>query len=104
MSTAPRRKVGPGRVARWFVFKPKIPILVNLGGFCNGKTWYIFRPIGLFYGRWKYFMAIWYILWYFVQRKIWQPCLFVILAVQRFERDPFKDFKNDLTLGGQFFA
>jgi hypothetical protein len=30
------------RVARWFVFKPKIPILVNFGGSCNGKSWYIF--------------------------------------------------------------
>jgi type II secretory pathway component GspD/PulD (secretin) len=25
------------RVARWFVFKPKIPLWVNFGGFCNGK-------------------------------------------------------------------
>jgi hypothetical protein len=31
----------PGRVARWFVFKPKIPIWVNFGGPCNGKCWYI---------------------------------------------------------------
>jgi hypothetical protein len=30
-----------GRVARWFVFQPKIPILVKFGGFCNGKYWYI---------------------------------------------------------------
>jgi hypothetical protein len=29
------------RVARWFVFKPKIPIWVNFGGFCYGKSWYI---------------------------------------------------------------
>jgi hypothetical protein len=30
-----------GRVARWFVFKPKIPIWVNFGGSWNGKSWYI---------------------------------------------------------------
>jgi hypothetical protein len=29
------------RVARWFVFKPKIPIWVNFGGFCHGKSWSI---------------------------------------------------------------
>jgi hypothetical protein len=29
------------RVARWFVFKPKIPIWVNFGGPLNGKCWYI---------------------------------------------------------------
>jgi hypothetical protein len=27
------------RVARWFVFKPKIPIWVNFEGSCNGKSW-----------------------------------------------------------------
>jgi hypothetical protein len=25
------------RVARWFVFKPKIPIWVNIEGSCNGR-------------------------------------------------------------------
>jgi hypothetical protein len=29
------------RVARWFVFKPKIPIWVNFGGPLNGKCWHI---------------------------------------------------------------
>jgi hypothetical protein len=28
-------------VARWFVFKPKIPFWVNFGGSCYGKSWYI---------------------------------------------------------------
>jgi hypothetical protein len=50
------------RVARWFVFKPKIPIWVNFGGSCNGKSWYILCPYGLFYCYWKYFMVIWYVL------------------------------------------
>jgi hypothetical protein len=25
------------RVARWYIFKPKIPIWVNFGEFCNGR-------------------------------------------------------------------
>jgi hypothetical protein len=29
------------RVARWFVFKPKIPIWLNFGGSCYGKSRYI---------------------------------------------------------------
>jgi hypothetical protein len=33
------------RVARWFVFKPKIPIWVNFGGSWNGKSWYIYMTI-----------------------------------------------------------
>jgi hypothetical protein len=54
------------RVARWFVFKPKIPIWVNFGGSCYEKSWFILWPFGLFYGHWKYFMAIWYIFGYLV--------------------------------------
>jgi hypothetical protein len=46
------------RVARWFVFKPKIPLWVNFEGSCNGKSGYILRPFDLFYGNWKYFMAV----------------------------------------------
>jgi hypothetical protein len=38
------------RVARWFVFKPKFQILVNFGGYCNGRCWYIFWIFGPFYG------------------------------------------------------
>jgi hypothetical protein len=60
ISNCPRR-----RVARWFVFKPKIPIWVNFGGSCNGKSWFILWPFGLFNGYRKYCMAIWYILWSF---------------------------------------
>jgi hypothetical protein len=72
-----------GRDARWFVFKPKIPFWVKFLGSCNGKCWYILCPLRLFYGHWKYVMAIWCILWsfgifspfwFFVPRKIWQPC------------------------------
>jgi hypothetical protein len=37
-------------VARWFVFKPKIPILVKFGGPWDRKCCYILRPFGIFYG------------------------------------------------------
>jgi hypothetical protein len=46
------------RVARWFVFKAKIPILVNFGGPWNGK-------FCLFYDHLEHFTAIWYNLWPF---------------------------------------
>jgi hypothetical protein len=36
------------RVARWFVFKPKIPKWLNFGGTCNGKYWYILWSFGIF--------------------------------------------------------
>jgi hypothetical protein len=67
----------PTRVARWFIFIPKMPIMVYLG-----------RPV-----EWKslvFFMTIWYLFWYFYCHlsflwpfwyifpisvcKIWQPC------------------------------
>jgi hypothetical protein len=35
------------RVARWYVFKPKIKIWVNFGGPRNEKSWYILWPFGL---------------------------------------------------------
>jgi hypothetical protein len=46
------------RVARWYIFKPKIPIWIDFGGSCNGRCWYILSPL-------VYFTAIWYILWSF---------------------------------------
>jgi hypothetical protein len=44
------------RVARWFIFKPKIPIWVNLLGPWNGECWHVF-------GYLENFTAIWNILW-----------------------------------------
>jgi hypothetical protein len=70
------------RVARWFLFKPKLPIWVNFGGPQIGKCWYILWPFGIYYWHLGCFMTIWYILcsfgtffrsWYHVPRKIWQP-------------------------------
>jgi hypothetical protein len=46
-------------VARWYIFKPKIPIWVNLGGPWNGKGWYIVRIFGICYGHLVHVMAIW---------------------------------------------
>jgi hypothetical protein len=39
------------RVARWYIFKLKIPIWVNIGGPWNGKGWYILWPFGICYGH-----------------------------------------------------
>jgi hypothetical protein len=73
---------GGGRVAWWYIFEPKIPILVNFGGSFSGRCWYVLRPFGLFYVRLVYFMALRYIFghlvyfppfWYVVPRQIWQP-------------------------------
>jgi hypothetical protein len=72
----------PDRVARWYIFIPKIPIWVYFGGPWIGKCWHILLPFGIFYGHLVYFMTIWYILWlfgiYFLSfgsctKKIWQP-------------------------------
>jgi hypothetical protein len=49
------------RVARWFIFKPKVLIWVNFVGSCNERYWYILwlfgehilRPFGIF-------VAVWY--------------------------------------------
>jgi hypothetical protein len=57
------------RVARWFSFKPKIPIWVNFGC-CDRRCWYTYFmviwsiswPSGIFYDFVVYFKVIWYIL------------------------------------------
>jgi hypothetical protein len=75
--------VDPIRVARWFVFKPKIPIWVNFVGLYN-------ENVCKFYDHSVYFTVIWYNLWPFGRvcgrlvyfshfgmsgpRKIWQSC------------------------------
>jgi hypothetical protein len=69
-------KKGPAlvsiRVARWFVFKPKIQNWVNFRGSCNGTGWYILRSFvifGIVRGNLVFFprFGILY------PRKIWQP-------------------------------
>jgi hypothetical protein len=51
-------------VARWYIFRPKITIWVNLEGLAIEDVG-IFRPHCLFYCEMVYFVAIWYILWAF---------------------------------------
>jgi hypothetical protein len=75
------------RVARWFAFKPKIQICVNFGWrdflwemlvyFTYGQLvhftvfCYILWRFGIVRGNLVYFFPF----WYFVPRKIWQPCV-----------------------------
>jgi hypothetical protein len=39
--------------------------------------WTILQSLSIFYGHLVHFVVIWYVFqfWYFVPRKIWQPCL-----------------------------
>jgi hypothetical protein len=46
------------RVARWYIFKPKIPNWANLEGPCNGRCWYILWPFSLLYGYFVYAVVI----------------------------------------------
>jgi hypothetical protein len=39
------------RVARWYIFKPKVQIWVNFGGPWNGKGWYILWSIVVYYSH-----------------------------------------------------
>jgi hypothetical protein len=48
------------RVARWYLFKPKIPIWVTFGRSCNGSCWYILWSFGRFTVYSVYFMVIYY--------------------------------------------
>jgi hypothetical protein len=56
------------RVARWFLFKPKIPFLGKFWRVLYWKMlvylmaiWYILLSIGKFNGRLLHFVVIWYI-------------------------------------------
>jgi hypothetical protein len=57
------------RVNRWYIFIPKIPILVYFGGHWHETFWYILwpfeigilQPFGTFYGHLDNFEIIWYI-------------------------------------------
>jgi hypothetical protein len=53
------------RVARWYIFKPKIPIWINFGGSYNWRCWYILWPLGLFYGRLVFLCHLWWFVTYF---------------------------------------
>jgi hypothetical protein len=66
--TCPLRNDVEPRVARWYIFTPKIPVWVNFGRSCNGRCYYILWPLDIFYGQLVNFMTIWYVhcvvLWY----------------------------------------
>jgi hypothetical protein len=52
------------RVARWYIFKPKIPIWINFGKSCNGSCWKFYGLLVIFPAIWcRYYMAHGYILW-----------------------------------------
>jgi hypothetical protein len=54
---------GLNRVARWFIFKPKIPIWVNFGKklIYFMAIWNILLTFGIFYDHLVFFVFIWYI-------------------------------------------
>jgi hypothetical protein len=74
------------RVARWFIFNPKIQIWVNFGGCWNGKCWNIMymaiwnilRTFGIFYvwpfGTFCVDLVHFFRFWYHAPWIIWQPC------------------------------
>jgi hypothetical protein len=77
------------RVARWCVFKPKIPIWVNFWGpYIDRKMlmyfmaiWNILRTFGKFYDHLVHFcwFGTFFWFWYHVPTKIWQPWAFRII-------------------------
>jgi hypothetical protein len=73
-----------GRVARRFIFKPKIPILGTFWRALYWKMliwfygrWNVLRTFGISYDHLVHFVFICYVssrFWYHVPRKIWQSC------------------------------
>jgi hypothetical protein len=70
------------RVARWYIFEPKIPIWANFRGPSIVKGSYIICLFGMYYGHSEHLMAIRLFsfnltrfppFWYIMSRKIWQP-------------------------------
>jgi hypothetical protein len=49
------------RVARRYIFKPKIQLWVNFGGSYNRRCWYILCPFGRFCGHLVHYLVIWHI-------------------------------------------
>jgi hypothetical protein len=86
------------RVARWYIFRPKIAIWVNFGGSCNERCWYIWsilRPLDKFCGHLVYFVIIWYIyprlvsgnpgVGTFPNRmiRLWRPRFWTVFEIRR---------------------
>jgi hypothetical protein len=72
------------RLARWSLFEPKIPVLVNFGGSCDVRCWYILLPFGQFSGHLTYLTTIRDIhiplFWYAVKDKYGNPDSIVKLS------------------------
>jgi hypothetical protein len=60
-------------VARWYIFKRKIPILGKFWRALEGKILKYYMSLGMFYGHLVYLMVCFSPFWYIVSRKIWQP-------------------------------
>jgi hypothetical protein len=63
------------RVARWYIFKTKIPIWVNFGVPWIVKGRYVLRTFEKYYCNFVHFkvsFVCFTLFWYFVSRKIWQ--------------------------------
>jgi hypothetical protein len=72
------------RVARWFVFKPKIKIWIKFRGPWRGKCCHILWPFGIFYCHLVYFIAVWCSLWSFgIYFPFWYVCTKKNLATLR---------------------
>jgi hypothetical protein len=63
-----RKRLNPSRVARWFIFVPKIPIWVNFRRALHWKmfiyfktVWSYFQTFGIFYDHLVHFVFIGYI-------------------------------------------
>jgi hypothetical protein len=68
------------RVARWFIFETKSQFGLTLEGLTLGNGDIFYGNLEYFmYGHLGYYVTIWYffLFWYDVQRKIWQPCFVV---------------------------
>jgi hypothetical protein len=71
------------RVARWYFFTPKMPILVFLGRSRDRKYWRISWPFGIYIQFWYIllpffifiviYVNIFFTFWFIVSRYIWQP-------------------------------
>jgi hypothetical protein len=59
------------RVARCYIFMPKIPMSLYLGGIWNGKYWYVLMSFGNYYSHLVDFSTFCYI----ESWKIWQPSI-----------------------------
>jgi hypothetical protein len=64
-------------VARWFIFKPKIPMWIHFGGPWNVKCCYISWSLGILHGHFLIYGSLVYFspFWYVWTKKIWQPWL-----------------------------